>query len=62
MLAELLDLLDTIPKPEEPGDVYLESGGNFDDAYDLGYDAGRASLAAEIRKIVLPPVREILEA
>ena len=63
MLEQLLDLLDTIPKPEIRDDeIDGGSGGNIYEAYDIGYEDGRADLAAEIRAIVLPAVREILEA
>lgn len=35
---------------ESGGDVYSASGGNFDDAYSLGYDDGAIGAAREILK------------
>lgn len=40
------------PLVDKDFNVYDYSGGNFDDAYDLGFDAGETSLAREIVEII----------
>ncbi len=51
-LIEIKTLVDLIEEEKMREDVYSDSGGNFDDAYNMGIDYGFAALAKTIRNIL----------
>ena len=53
-MDELKALLDKIDEPEEPAnfDLYSATGGNINDAYDMGVSEGEKQLASRIRKLL----------
>lgn len=51
-LLKIRDLVNVVDEPKEFDDVYSVCGGNFDDAYSLGYDNGVAEMAESIRNIL----------
>lgn len=53
-MEELKALLTKIDEPDEPADfdLYSATGGNINDAYDMGVTEGEKQLASRIRKLL----------